>query len=803
VQAIAVWVVVGLFSSFSLAAIRRREVVSKSQIISSAFQRFSSIMVHPAVQAHNLSPPDAAEQIVNDFWAGIRGGDLNALVQSTRDELRALCPVIDTFSFDIVDEDPQVGATARESPIVSVDPGTPRPVVASWNEDKLVGLFSYSAELCCGAAVGNDITQAVRDFKACCLPLSGEAKCTASTHVGAKVKRIMRPVGEFVIAIAVPSSTGVKQIFSRPVLDESDMRFLIDKPEWSDLMSIKMEPRVWKLLFELFPGSYVLAEQNQVFLQGKPKPPPLKTTGLHRPMNEPVTSAPINSPRAAGGSNPQSFQTSTGEGWNFEDDNISGAVGGRGTAGSGWASNFQRPDSPASSGGSHQSSVHPPSPPEDWESVVAELRATVQRVTADADILRKELDLAFKAAGEQNAALLERLHKTEEALRHVRGQSGVSSGPLPLASADFDQLVERITLKLSPLFCTVQQFNTLSASVPSADLNRRVTDCEGELFNSAGLVHTLEDRVRNLEAARNISAIEVGGFVFVNEAATEAWVRTHNDPDLHRFVPDFLSLFLLADPKFETVEGGLDKMAAVAKAQFSSLDVATIGLSFSIIYPPNMLKKTDKAEAQLTDGLTWAGPFGTCDVFEGEFNNGTHLRLKRELSAVGKSIESGIEYYFPANTHPKTNAVFKTHARLSLAQCLEFLDSLIPLYKQISGGGMSAKESWSRVMVYVKQIFDDVRTVRSPNSAASTGSYVWAAFRTAQLLKEYQRHNWVEHPKTSSILALTSMRKEGKAIEELASKVQGHTTMFTRVNGDIKKCQEEMKDLKKKNPSLL
>jgi hypothetical protein len=88
-------------------------------------------------------------------------------------------------------------------------------------------------------------------------------------------------------------------------------------------------------------------------------------------------------------------------------------------------------------------------------------------------------------------------------------------------------------------------------------------------------------------------------------------------------------------------------------------------------------------------------------------------------------------------------------------------------------------------MVYAKQIFDDVRTVRSPNSAASTGSYVWAAFRTAYLLKEYQRHNWVEHLKTSSILALTSMRKEGKAIEELSSKLQGHTSMFSRITGKM------------------
>jgi peptidoglycan hydrolase CwlO-like protein len=60
----------------------------------------------------------------------------------------------------------------------------------------------------------------------------------------------------------------------------------------------------------------------------------------------------------------------------------------------------------------------------------------------------------------------------------------------------------------------------------------------------------------------------------------------------------------------------------------------------------------------------------------------------------------------------------------------------------------------------------------------------------------------VEHPKTSAILALTSMRKEGKAIEELSSKVQSHGSAINRQTGDIKKLQEDMKDLKRKNPSL-
>jgi uncharacterized coiled-coil protein SlyX len=47
------------------------------------------------------------------------------------------------------------------------------------------------------------------------------------------------------------------------------------------------------------------------------------------------------------------------------------------------------------------------------------------------------------------------------------------------------------------------------------------------------------------------------------------------------------------------------------------------------------------------------------------------------------------------------------------------------------------------------------------------------------------------------------MRKEGKAIEELSGKVQSQGTVLNRATGDVKKLQEDMKELKRKNPSLL
>lgn len=100
--------------------------------------------------------------------------------------------------------------------------------------------------------------------------------------------------------------------------------------------------------------------------------------------------------------------------------------------------------------------------------------------------------------------------------------------------------------------------------------------------------------------------------------------------------------------------------------------------------------------------------------------------------------------------------------------------------------------------MFVKQVFDDVAAVRAVNSEATLGSRVWASFATAHMLKVYQHNNWIEHPKTSSILAITSMRKEGKAIDQMATTLGTHTSTLQSHTAEIKKLKEEMK---KKNPS--
>lgn len=780
--------------------------------------------------------------VVGDFWAGIRQPDLAPLVSSTRDRILSVCPAIDTFSFDLVEEEGAVtGTSGTETPVVSVEAGTPRPVVAAWNENKLVGLFVFVPGVRCGAAVG-DVSIAVRDFKACYLPVEGDDKCTAGTHVGPRVKRIYSSSGDPVVTIAVPASSPTpKQVFSRPILEKAEFIHLpFGSHYFERLLTLRMEPRVWKALFELFPGPQVLAQSplqpllTTPSLQMRPENIPSTTAA---PSVESVSSAPFRTPLGADGQPGQPYQSpgrsSQRDGWNFSEAGSQASVPappqepGSPLSQStsrrpNWGSYFQRSNSQQSQhSSSSSSSARAEQPPSERTAVfsnsallgmINQLRQRViyledaaEARAAAEDARERELDRALQAFSDENGRILSDIRKLKrevETLKNRPTQHDVT--PSSLSTRDLTTLVERVRRDLN-----ISQFATradVDAIQPPRDLPddlvRRLITLEAEMFQSAGSIPTLLGRVEQLESARMLTAVEIGGFIFVDEAATEAWVATHRDPDLLRFAPDFVTLFLLADPKFDTVEAGLEQSAAVAKAQFSSLDVATAVLSYSIVYPSNLIKKSDKADAQQDGGVMWAPPFASHEVFEGDYNNGTRLRLKKDLTAAAKAIEAGIDYHFPASLHAKSNAVFRAQVRFALTQCTDFLDALTPLYKQIAGGGMSAKEAWNRVMIFAKQIFEDIRTVRAPNVAASTGSRIWASFRTTEILKEYQRHNWVEHPKTSAILALTSMRKEGKAIEELSSKVQSHGSALNRQTGDIKKLQEDMKDLKKKNPSL-
>ena len=74
-------------------------------------------------------------------------------------------------------------------------------------------------------------------------------------------------------------------------------------------------------------------------------------------------------------------------------------------------------------------------------------------------------------------------------------------------------------------------------------------------------------------------------------------------------------------------------------------------------------------------------------------------------------------------------------------------------------------KAWSRVIVYTKALMEDMKTVWALSMTKACAAMIWGGFNTTDLLMEYTRLCWNQHPQVSSILALTSLQNGGQGCE--------------------------------------
>ena len=537
----------------------------------------------------------------------------------------------------------------------------------------------------CGAAIGRDARG--RDFKACVLPVGGEDCCEVSAHKDKKATRLPLEEGGFALCISVPTSSSERtvQVFSRPVLRERDLRYAsMGSAVYERLLSVKVEPRVWKFVLEHFPGPEVLLDP------AAPAPQPSITRPRH-----PVSDKPIHSPQKN-----ITKQDDWSDGWSQKSLGLHSLRSTKEDVERAqkfpWANAFAKSSNEEEDSENEElgdenlgGDSHPSG---EYRREVMDLERRVRALETEAVEQEESIGLTINAMADRFEELKANLKSARQTIRNLQENRLMRPSPLGgggLSRADLNELVGLIAGELSRSDDWVKrdEVQFLPTHTQWIDVEEKVDAVYMEMFNAAGSVPRLYARMDVVEASRTSTAIEMGGHVFADEMAMDAWLQTLNDPSVNRFVPDFVSLFLLAEPKFETIDKGLDQTAAAKKAHFDSLEVATIDLSYSMKYPDRILKASDKETATDTDGMEWAAPFATHAAFEGTYNNGAHQRLKKRINGVLKALEGGVDYAFPVKTHPKANAVFKAQIALSGIQCLEFLDAQSPLWKQIAGGG--------------------------------------------------------------------------------------------------------------------
>ena len=389
-------------------------------------------------------------------------------------------------------------------------------------------------------------------------------------------------------------------------------------------------------------------------------------------------------------------------------------------------------------------------------------------------------------------------------LEHMRSDDVFRRHLAKLVLDDMDETNFITVAVLEDKLSRVSSAHLPPPSVSPAELSgvaTRLAKVEQALFKPEGVMAALGARVKLMENRKHSSSISRGNQVFKDQQAVQAFVVASGDATIYRFVVDMVSLLTLAPDPYFTVAEGMANEAAATKAKFSSLLEARIALSYPITFPASVMSKStatggDRGHLDLTNGWKWNHAWSSASKFEGLFNNGGFDIMLADLKDTRETLQNSIDASFPIDTHGTLHAIFSEQLSISYQQAVGWLQSLIPLFKTMKSGGLTNEDAWTRVLVYSKALFEDVKTVRHLSAdTRSCAAMIWGSLRTADLLAEYSRLRWIQHPQVSSILALTSMQTEGRALADTVATI-------STINRELNKLSESWKKLKKENPTL-
>ena len=474
---------------------------------------------------------------------------------------------------------------------------------------------------------------------------------------------------------------------------------------------------------------------------------------------------------------------------------------------------------------SPDSSLEPTETKEDWESIegpkegmaeiLEELKLIREQRTAESELVA-ELKAERTRLQARDVSLGKKIRELELELRQfkTRLQPGVTatSGGGSTFSWQAVPGVEKAKLlkvilaeikKEDDRFVLREEWadTCMRATDKEVRISKRVADVERELQHPEGVIHHILDELSTIEARRSTHAIEMGGVIFRDITALDAMIAASGQ-DLSLYCVDMISVLTLASDKFTQVDEGLVNYAAAFKAQFRDYDDGRLCLSFDITYPEYVAQRSKSTEAQLNGGWTWSAAFKTADTVMGSFHNGTQTQLKEYLDRHNTLMTATINSQFPVESHPKINAVLLDQLRRTILYTTGWLESLIPFYRTLLGGGLTEKDSWERVFVYTKNLLDNVRRVRVTATKMTPTTRMWGSMSSSILLEEYAEHRFVEHPKVSSILALTAMEREGHSVSDAVAALKGDRGTIIKHESRLKKLETDLKEMKERNPSL-
>jgi hypothetical protein len=137
------------------------------------------------------------------------------------------------------------------------------------------------------------------------------------------------------------------------------------------------------------------------------------------------------------------------------------------------------------------------------------------------------------------------------------------------------------------------------------------------------------------------------------------------------------------------------------------------------------------------------------------------------------------------------------------SQTIAFIESLLPVYRTFTNGGMPVMDAWDRTKIYVQEFFQCIQDARLVAlEATSSAAMIWGSMKATDLAEEFKKQKFIEHPKVVSILALTSIEREGKAINDALKDIKAEKETVNKVEKRVQAVETTIKNLRAKNSDL-
>ena len=748
---------------------------------------------------------------------------------------------------------------------------SPKNAQDAWTSTKPTSLFRVDPSLHCLSYEGDaNYTGEGGAFVACAL-LGGDSvspdACATGTHRTACRPKLLLPGPAFVVKVRPSNPTVRTKVLAGAHLLENDLpsEILVDEasPQIALLLSLQALPLVWKLVLELYPGRDALRSIHDRLSSPLTEIQEGDETKVEAASVSQTGGLMIDTTQNIPGWK-EDLDVSVGSRASARIEHpiihTSGQVQSRFTSEGTFVPFATHPSRFGDDASIALSSIRSASQP-DWRPPFNKLSKTVKRneeeVSARFNHLDLQLDSDFQFMDREIRDVRSIATGAERQARQAADRGGMSADdftskfveaanhfgvslqgaglPTPRARAttppptfNWSLLPPEVqadilnsvlqNLDVGQLANTVSHhlhLETIRESV--SDQGRRLVTIEREFNREQGAIPRLQAPVDDLVARRNALAVERAGYIFNGPEDCEAFIAAVGpNAKLCTKCLDLYGVLTLSQDPYVTYESGIKVHADATKANFDGVAESRIKLSFSVPYPEMIVRVVESASTAAHGGAKWAPMFTTPDIFEDNFREGAHRRVMKGIDRVYELVSKAVDQTFPVsqrlNDSPalrKVHSILAEQNRLAHRQTVGFIECLMPFYRTLRGGSMTKEEAWDRVFVFVLEFLTSAQEQRglAATDVSNEAQMMWACFKATDHIEEFRKAKFIEHPKALSILALTTLEHEAKAMEALEDRAKklieaANNSKISRLETRMQTAENKIKNIIAKNPDL-